>query len=492
MATIASLSIGLSADSATLKRDLDKAKGHSKKWNDGQKKQFASMVSSLKVVGAAAGVVALAIGKSLGAATGVAKELKIMSELTGASTDRLQQVTPALRTAGISLEKYADIIKDVNDKTNDFLQTGGGPMADFFEQIAPKIGLTQDAFVGLSGEQGLQLYVNSLEKAGLSQEQMTFYMEALASDSTMLLPLLRDNAAGMNEFAAATGAVLSEETIQNLTGLSSSFSVLGTLTNIMANNFSGWLSAVTGYLDGLNARLTGSDTKTKSFGLAIDNVILSMGEEIEQANRLFTLMGTGITISQSAAVAKLSEARAHLRSADAKREEAKAEAALQMVMLQSNYRLQREGLNAIRAGTDAYEEREASIAVILGDIGSVNKLSEGLDEGFAEAAAEVERIQAAIEGAVDGMVTFDGEMITANKLGERLAKTLEQFRPVSRPVVLVALAFLAVLAALVFLVALVALTHLRPQRLKTFTKPQQRALLMASSPASAQHLPVET
>ena len=36
MATIANLSIGLSADSARLKKDLDKAKHHSKKWARGQ------------------------------------------------------------------------------------------------------------------------------------------------------------------------------------------------------------------------------------------------------------------------------------------------------------------------------------------------------------------------------------------------------------------------------------------------------------------------
>ena len=434
MATIANLSIGLSADSAKLKKDLDKAKGHSKKWSDDQKKQFAAMKTSLMAVGAVASVVGLAIGKALGSATGVAKELKVMSDLTGASTDRLQRITPALLKAGISMEKYSDIIKDVNDKTHDFLQNGGGPMVDFFENIAPKVGITKDAFVGLSGEQGLQLYVNSLEKANLSQEQMTFYMEAIASDSTMLLPLLRDNAAGLDEMASSAGVLLSEETIANLTSMSAGFNNIGvSLTNMIANNLSGWIGGVSEYLIAFNERMSGANTATTNFGNATDNVVLAMGDEITQANLLFTLMGTGVSMSQSMAVAKLSEARAHLRSAAAKRDEAKAEAALQMVMLQSNYMLQREGLNAIREGTDAYEEREQSIAGILTDMGDMNNLTKGLDKGFEEAAAEVERIQAAIDGAVDGMVVFDGELITATKLSERLAATLSKTRPMMRP-----------------------------------------------------------
>ena len=434
MATLASLNIALTADSAKLKNDLNKAKGHTKKWSADQKKQFAAMKTSLMAVGAVASVVGLAIGKALGSATGVAKELKVMSDLTGASTDRLQRITPALLKAGISMEKYADIIKDVNDKTHDFLQNGGGPMVDFFDNIAPKVGITKDAFVGLSGEQGLQLYVNSLEKANLSQEQMTFYMEAIASDSTMLLPLLKDNAAGLDEMASSAGVLLSEETIANLTSMSAGFNNIGTsITNMIANNLSGWIGTVSEYLIAFNERMAGADTATTNFGTATDNVVLAMGDEITQANLLFTLMGTGVTMSQSVAVAKLSEARAHLRSAAAKRDEAKAEAALQMVMLQSDYTRRRDALRTIREGTDAYEEQEQSIAGILTDMNSMNNLTKGLDKGFEEAAAEVERIQAAIDGAVDGMVVFDGQLITAAGLSERLAKAMSKTRPMMRP-----------------------------------------------------------
>jgi hypothetical protein len=95
----------------------------------------------------------------------------------------------------------ADILKDVNDRIGDFIETEGGPMADFFENIAPKVGVTADEFERLSGPEALQLFVSSLEKANLSQADMTFYMEAMASDMTALLPLLKDGGAGMDELA---------------------------------------------------------------------------------------------------------------------------------------------------------------------------------------------------------------------------------------------------------------------------------------------------
>lgn len=101
------------------------------------------------------------------------------------------------------------------DKFGDYFQTGGGAAADFFENIAPKVGLTADAFRNLSGPDALQAYYNALEKAGVSHQEMVFYMEALASDSSLLIPLLRENGRAMREMGEGA-AVLSETDISAL------------------------------------------------------------------------------------------------------------------------------------------------------------------------------------------------------------------------------------------------------------------------------------
>lgn len=278
MATIANLSIGLSADSARLKKDLDKAKHHSKKWASGQKKQFASVAASVKLIGVA--VAGISFGAFIRGAIQTSKELKVMSNLTGESAAELQRVAPSLERAGISLEKYSDILKDVNDKSHDFLQTGGGPMRDFFEQIAPKVGITADAFKGLSGKDALGLYVKSLEDANLSQEQMTFYMEAIASDSTMLLPLLRNNAAGMNEFALATNQVLTGATIDTLTNIGTSFSTLGSIvTNMTLEAIAPLLRFVEKMLEGFRDLITDFPALVYGFeavALAVVGLTLAM------------------------------------------------------------------------------------------------------------------------------------------------------------------------------------------------------------------------
>ena len=147
-------------------------------------------------------------------------------------------------------------------------------MLDFFEQIAPKVGVTAEAFEQLSGPDALQLYVSSLEKANLSQEQMTFYMEALASDSTMLLPLIRNNAAGMNEFALATQHAMRPEVLKSLTDITTGLVTLGTtIRNLVFNAFGPLIKALSDSIRGWQKLITDFPTVVKWVGLITSAVV---------------------------------------------------------------------------------------------------------------------------------------------------------------------------------------------------------------------------
>ena len=139
-----------------------------------------------------------------------------LARIAGVNTTEFQKLAAAARTVGVEQDKLSDIIKDTQDKVGDFLITGQGPMVDFFETIAPLVGITADNFRDLSGPEALQLYVSSLEKANVSQSEMTFFMEAIASDATALLPLLRNNGAEFERLgkkAQESGRILSEDAL---------------------------------------------------------------------------------------------------------------------------------------------------------------------------------------------------------------------------------------------------------------------------------------
>lgn len=178
-------------------------------------------LKNLKVAAVAASAAVAAIGAAaVSAAIGTAnaaREIDQMARLSNAGTTEFQRMAAAAGTVGIESDKLSDILKDMNDRVGDFVQTGGGPMLDFFEQIGPKIGVTIEDFKDLSGPDALQLYVSSLEKANLSQADMVFFMEAIASDSTALLPILQNNGEALDQIADRAerfGAVLSEDAIK--------------------------------------------------------------------------------------------------------------------------------------------------------------------------------------------------------------------------------------------------------------------------------------
>lgn len=127
------------------------------------------------------------------------------------------------------------------------MSTGAGPLADFFDKIAPKVGLTKEAFIGLSSDQALGKYVKALQDAGVNQQEMTFYMEALASDATVLNPLLADNArvlTSIGDSAEKTGRILDESMIANAKAMETRWTeVLGVMTTHW-NNF--WLTVAMG------------------------------------------------------------------------------------------------------------------------------------------------------------------------------------------------------------------------------------------------------
>lgn len=146
-------------------------------------------------------------------------EIKKLAQLANTSVRDFQYYAKGAETAGVSMESFADKMKDMQDRIGDFQQTGGGPLADFFENIAPLVGVTIQQFQKLSGPQALQLYYDSLQKVGASQNDMKFYMEAIISDSSLLIPLLENGGEGFRKWGEAAeraNAIMSDQMIENL------------------------------------------------------------------------------------------------------------------------------------------------------------------------------------------------------------------------------------------------------------------------------------
>lgn len=235
--SLGTLTLDLIAKTAGFVEGMSKAERSSDKWRKQVKKDA-------EAVGVAIGASVAAVGAAVAAMTAqalnAAKEINQFASLSNASALEFQRMAAGADVAGISQEKLADQMKDFNEKVGEFLQTGGGGMKDFFDNIAPRIGITQEAFKDLSGPQGLQLYYDSLETAGLSQKEMSFYLESMASDTTALIPLLQDGGAGfdlMGDAAERAGAIMGEQTLDAANQLNATLRVMEMQTTGARNAF---------------------------------------------------------------------------------------------------------------------------------------------------------------------------------------------------------------------------------------------------------------
>ncbi len=269
MASLGSLVVSLAMDTAQFTSGVGKSV-----------QQMARLTAEAGKIGTAIGTnVATGIrviGDLVKQTVDASVEIGNLAAVAGTTTEVFSAMATGVSTVGISQEKFADILKDTQDKLGDFLQNGAGPMKDFFDNIAPKVGVTAEQFRGLSGPDALQLYVSSLEKANLTQSEMVFYMEAIASDSALLLPLLAKGGEGFDKYAEAArrfGATVDADVVAQSKVMKDQFMILGLAKTGLANRITkDLLPTLTTMTDRLLGSATAAGTLDKISRIASSGV----------------------------------------------------------------------------------------------------------------------------------------------------------------------------------------------------------------------------
>lgn len=183
---------------------------------------FASMAGT--IVGTIGSAVTL--GSIIALAThtaNAAAEIEKLAYLSGTTPVQFQEWAVGARAMGVEIDKLSDIFKDTRDRIGEFTQEGSGELTKFFTEIATKTeGGTQgalklaNAMRELSGPDALLLYVQKLEEAGIAQNEFVTYMESVADEATLLIPLLENGGEGFELWAEAArnaGAIMDEDTL---------------------------------------------------------------------------------------------------------------------------------------------------------------------------------------------------------------------------------------------------------------------------------------
>ena len=169
---------------------------------------------SMEAIAVSMGVATAAATLLTNSAANTAMEIQRFAAISNMSAQEFQFYAAGASAVGVNIEQLGSIFKDVQDKVGDFIKSEGGELEEFFTDIAPKVGVTAEQFRKLGSADALLLYVDSLQKAGASQAEMINYMESIADDASVLIPLLKDGGRGFELFgqaAAKAGALMSDE-----------------------------------------------------------------------------------------------------------------------------------------------------------------------------------------------------------------------------------------------------------------------------------------
>ena len=296
----------IAADTKALREELSTGKASVKKFkneSDGMLGNLESLKAPLSAVatGVAAVTTAVVAGTSAlvsyAAAQGrTIQETETMANIAGLTVEEFKRLSFVFGTVGIDGEKFGDIMKDTQEKVGDFLATGGGAFQDFADVMGYTSKEAQELageFETMSGQDVLQEMVNRMDAAGKSTQQMSFALEGMASDTTALIPLLRDGGEAAQDLADTFDSInveLSEEERAQFAALANNVDLAqGAFVNFLNNAIAPFLPAINEATKALAeffaARQTGMDLDRIIDQHSLADQVTSL-EELEKLQKL--------------------------------------------------------------------------------------------------------------------------------------------------------------------------------------------------------------
>lgn len=213
-------------------------------------------------------------------------ELIILADLSDTSVQEFQKLSTAFKTVNVDADKTADILKDVNDKVGQFVLSGGGEFKEVFEKVLKPLGRTREELTELGPGGVLLAVAEGMEQLGFDGTEVTAIMEALANDSTKLIPLLKNNGAALKEISLeieSKGLLLTDSEVQALRDANTELSKMASLFSNVFTKAKGILAEFLfgddfpSTIEGVNTEIEALRVKIKE--LQTDQGIFNFGDD---------------------------------------------------------------------------------------------------------------------------------------------------------------------------------------------------------------------
>lgn len=272
------------------------------------KNSFENMRTRANAYGMAitgiAGSAAMALGSLAASTANQAAELEIFANRANTTTQEFQKMAVGASAMGIEGESLSMMFRDFGEKLGELTAAGSGGAKDFFDKLSGDMkGGAKEAkslileMQKLSGPEALQMYVDKLEDAGVSQQEMSFYLESMASDMTDLYPLLANNGEGMKlygDMAERAGLIMTDTTKEAALALKDQMFMLDLQFQGAKNQLV--TAVIPAFVDVADAFLGGSEQGLQLTSVAegVGTAIRSIGKVAIGATASIQMFGKGL------------------------------------------------------------------------------------------------------------------------------------------------------------------------------------------------------
>lgn len=217
----------------------------------------------------------------------VTRETQAWAAAVGVTNQQLVASDYAVQSLGLSQGKVGDIYKDTAEKIADAYLNGGGEAADALANL----NLTASDLINLSPDEQLLAIAGGLDAVGSNASKIQI-LESFASDASLLIPLLDNNAEKLKQLkqeAIDSGKALSDFDAAKVSLLAAEFQKVSAEADGLGNNIT---VALTPVIYGVSQELRSftdgwldmGEMSTKAVDLAVSGVglVLDVGQELLQ------------------------------------------------------------------------------------------------------------------------------------------------------------------------------------------------------------------
>ncbi|ROO30593.1 hypothetical protein SAOR_00935 [Salinisphaera orenii MK-B5] len=284
--SLGTLSIDLIARTGGFTRNLKGAESEMERFARRARRDFRKVADDARQLGrtfarlgTVVGGAATALGYFASQQAQAVQRTNAMAQATGVATGEFQQLQYAITMVGGQADDALGLVKDLQERIGEAAMSQSGEGYEVLQQI----GLDAEKLQKLSIVDQLTRIGEAIK--GLPKAQQVYILESLASESSALLPLLREGATELRRFAGEAvemNTALSAFETNRITDAARSFDQMG--------------ASITGVINALIVELAPTiQSFAKAFTRATQAVVENMDRIIRVVEVAATLIGARLT-----------------------------------------------------------------------------------------------------------------------------------------------------------------------------------------------------